>query len=270
MIGIRAAPSGFLRGQVRLQSIPLFVGQISSYHPISVPASALCKHALAIEDRRAAAQLQIKEQRAQEAAIQTYLNVMRDLLLDEGLKASEPGSSVRVVADAQTLATLRRLDGVRKRVVVQFLYESSLIQKDRPIVHLSTAPLEGIDLRRVTLRNINLAGAQLSDAELIDANLYKANLSHADLSEANLYKANLYKANLYKANLSEANLYKANLSGASLQNATLSDTSGITSEELEKQVVTLEDATMPNGQKYEEWLKSKGHAGEDGENTNSP
>ena len=188
-----------------------------------------------LEEQRASAQLQIEEQRRQEAALQTYLDVMRDLLLDEGLRASEPGSSVRAVASAQTSATLRRLDGVRKRVVVQFLYESSLIQKDRPIVHLSTAPLEGIDLRRVTLRNINLAGAQLSDGDLSDADLSKAFLS-----------------------------------GASLQNATLSDASGITSEELEQQVLTLEGATMPNGQKYEEWLKSEGRAGEDGENTSSP
>ena len=53
-----------------------------------------------LEEQRASAQLQIEEQRRQEAALQTYLDVMRDLLLDEGLRASEPGSSVRAVASA--------------------------------------------------------------------------------------------------------------------------------------------------------------------------
>jgi len=38
-----------------------------------------------------------------------------------------------------------------------------------------------------------------------------------------------------------------------------------TNEQLE-QAKSLEDATMPNGQKYEDWLKSKGRE-EDGENS---
>jgi uncharacterized protein YjbI with pentapeptide repeats len=63
--------------------------------------------------------------------------------------------------------------------------------------------------------------------------------------------------------LSGANLSDADLSGADLSSAT-----GVTNEELEQQAESngLEGATMPNGQKYEDWLKSKGH-GEDGENT---
>jgi len=52
------------------------------------------------------------------------------------------------------------------------------------------------------------------------------------------------------------------LSGANLNGANLS----ISNEELEQQAKSLEGATMPNDQKYEEWLKSKG-SGEDGENS---
>jgi hypothetical protein len=40
---------------------------------------------------------------------------------------------------------------------------------------------------------------------------------------------------------------------------------GVTNEEGEQQAESLEGATMPNGQKYEDWLRSKGR-GEDGEN----
>jgi hypothetical protein len=50
------------------------------------------------------------------------------------------------------------------------------------------------------------------------------------------------------------------ISGADLSNAI-----GVTNEQLEEQAWSLEGATMPGGQKYEDWLKSKGH-GEDGEN----
>jgi hypothetical protein len=50
-----------------------------------------------------------------------------------------------------------------------------------------------------------------------------------------------------------ANTVKADLSGADLSGAV-----GITSEELEQQTKFLEDATMPNGLSYKDWLKSKG------------
>jgi hypothetical protein len=39
----------------------------------------------------------------------------------------------------------------------------------------------------------------------------------------------------------------------------------ITNDELWQQIKSLNGATMPDGQKYEDWLKSKGR-GEDGEN----
>jgi hypothetical protein len=48
-----------------------------------------------------------------------------------------------------------------------------------------------------------------------------------------------------------------NLSGADLSYA-----EGITNEELEQQAASLEGATMPNGQRYQDWLKSKSRAEE--------
>jgi uncharacterized protein YjbI with pentapeptide repeats len=57
-----------------------------------------------------------------------------------------------------------------------------------------------------------------------------------------------------------ADLSNANLSGANLKGA------DVTEEQLD-QAKSLEGATMPNGQKYEEWLKDKEGRGEDGENS---
>jgi hypothetical protein len=39
-----------------------------------------------------------------------------------------------------------------------------------------------------------------------------------------------------------------------------------TSEELEQQAGSLEGATMPNGQKYEDWIEERGGRGEDAAN----
>ena len=59
------------------------------------------------------------------------------------------------------------------------------------------------------------------------------------------------------ADLSRAVLDNANLSNAVLDNANLGGADGITNEELEQQAVSLEGADMPNGQKYEDWLKDR-------------
>ena len=75
----------------------------------------------------------------------------------------------------------------------------------------------------------------------------------------NKHGAHLKNADLSGANLEGANLSNAYLSGANLKGAK------VTNEQLD-QAFTLEGATMPDGQKYEDWLKSKGR-GEDGENS---
>jgi uncharacterized protein YjbI with pentapeptide repeats len=291
-----------------------------------------------MERQRAKVEREIEEQRAQDEALQSYLDQMSGLLLEKDLRASEQSSEVRTLARARTLTVLQRLeDPDRKTTVILFLVEADLLRRVEgraPIVGLSQLPvvseegqgsldqggwkrrgaaLGGVDLSGVTLRgaelrsaklqSANLAVADLRDADLFfadlrDANLYNSLLDGADLARADLRGANLRlshpaEANLAYATLSGANLTYATLSGAylssanlrgadlryadlrgailigadlsnvdlrdaELQGATLSDARGITSEELEKQAKTLEGATMPNGQKYEDWLKSKG------------
>jgi hypothetical protein len=78
-----------------------------------------------------------------------------------------------------------------------------------------------------------------------------------DLGDAQTY------ATVPVLDLSRADLTYADLSGANLSHAT-----GKTGEQLDGQASSLEGVIMPNGQKYEEWLKSEGR-GEDGENSGS-
>jgi uncharacterized protein YjbI with pentapeptide repeats len=57
---------------------------------------------------------------------------------------------------------------------------------------------------------------------------------------------------LRQAQFCDAWLHAVNLSGADLEGA-----KGITSEELDQQAYSLAGATMPDSQKYEDWLKDK-------------
>ena len=218
-------------------------------------------HQNKLEDQRAKNERQIEEQRAQDAALQAYLDQMSQLMLGGNLRDSEEDSEVRTLARARTRTVLARLDGQRKGRVVQFLYEASLIVREHPVVSLSEVRLRGADLSHLDLSGADLSGADLSSADLNDADLSGANLREtylnranlsetdcidADLSGADLSDADLSGAFLRDANLRETYLVETDLSDTDLSGANLRDARGVTDKQL-LQAKTLEDTTMPDG-----------------------
>jgi hypothetical protein len=194
-----------------------------------------------IAQERAETDRQIADQHGQDDILQLYLDQIGQLLLDRDrplrqskfvVSGDTEGNEMNALARARTLTVLPRLDGDRKARVVQFLMEAGLLRKEELVVSLYGSDLSGA----------NLSGACLIGAHLVEADLRKADLSRAVLSRAKLHRSDLREADL---------------SGAK----------GWTEEQL-AEAKFLNGATMPNGQKYEEWLKSKG-SGEDGENPDS-
>ena len=59
-----------------------------------------------IEDQRANAERELAQQRAQDEALQAYLDQMGNLLLEKDLRASEEDSEVRTLSRARTLTVL--------------------------------------------------------------------------------------------------------------------------------------------------------------------
>ncbi len=180
----------------------------------------------AVAERQTEEDRRIADERAQEEALQAYLEQMSTLLLDNGLRTSDPESEVRDVARAWTLTFLLRLKGERKGIPLRFLYESELIPKAKPLVllgkaDLSEADLEFANLVRAGLEEVNLRGANLHGANLAEANVRRVNLHGANLHEANLYGADLRSADLRETNLELANLREANLRLANLRAANL-------------------------------------------------
>ncbi len=177
-----------------------------------------------------------------EDALQAYIDSMSELLLHEKLRMSGDDDEVRKIARVRTLTVLPRLDATRKRSVLQFLYESGLIEEGKKIVDLG-----GTDLRGAHLSAAILVAADLRGADFRGADLRKAVLSRAYLREANFGRANLSGAILSRADLSEVNFGEANLSGAILSPPILSakDT-----EERLKVAKSLKGAMMPDGTKH--------------------
>src|SRR5215472_10198100 len=82
----------------------------------------------------------------QEAALQGYINEMSELLLEKDLRKSDADAEVRTIARVRTLTVLPRLDGRRKRSVLQFLHEAGLIIKDQAVIDLHGADFEKAEL----------------------------------------------------------------------------------------------------------------------------
>ena len=168
------------------------------------------------EDQRAASQREIARDASREETLRAYLAQMSDLILDRKLRRSRPGSNVQAVARTATVTALRRVDGERQGLVVQFLNDAHLLVPKKPKVNLRL-----VNLRSVDLRGADLEGADLIEADLEGAFLQRADLNDAFLAVANLREAHLRSAFLERADLRFSSLQRANLQGAFLQRAKL-------------------------------------------------
>jgi uncharacterized protein YjbI with pentapeptide repeats len=168
--------------------------------------------------------------------MQAYLDNMSTLLIDEHgtqLRKLDPDAEVLDLLQARTETVFAILDRQRQVSIVQFLARAQLILKDSPIVTLERVNLEGVDLTGLNLSNTSFEATSLAHAELPEANLKGANFTGADLFDANLTGAKLKGAVFTDARLAEAM---------------------VTAEQLHT-AHSLENALMPDGQVYEDWLK---------------
>jgi hypothetical protein len=196
-------------------------------------------------------QQEIENLRAERAALETYIEDVGTLLLEKDLRTADEDDDVRLLARARTLAVLDGVSGARKVRVLEFLYETKLIQSSSqgklPVISLKFADLRET---RLVKRSI-LSGTDLDRAELSNAKLDNAKLINAKLPRADLTDADLTDADLTAADLSGADLPGADLSGADLSNA-----KGVSCWQTQS-AESLDNATMPNGLKYADWLKEK-------------
>jgi hypothetical protein len=117
---------------------------------------------------------QAEEERAEATEVQTYIDQMTQHLIENNLRQSKEGSEPRIAARAQTLTVLEELEPNRKTQVLRFLIAAELVQRidhKEPVVSLSQANLQGVELHGANLQGADLASADLSEAVLIDADL---------------------------------------------------------------------------------------------------
>lgn len=162
----------------------------------------------------------VANHRAQGEALQSYLDRMSNLMIEQKFGWKPEDSVLRRVAQARTIETLLVLDKDHKRLPLKLLYELGLIDRCNHPITLTNASLDRADLSELALSNAYLRGVDLRATDLSGANLSGSDLSGADLTNADLSGTDLSGANLfpyderYPAKLSMHNL-KDNATGSS-------------------------------------------------------
>lgn len=167
-------------------------------------------------EKQAETDRQLADDRFKEEALQSYLDRMTELLLEKELSKTERSSEADTVARARTLTILRSVDGARKGLLINFLYEAGLIQDD-PIIHLDAADLRFSILRDAMLNSINLEDAILSQSNFSYASLTRARLARAKFRQSRLDGVILTESDLTETDFSQSRLIGADLSGAIIE-----------------------------------------------------
>ena len=115
---------------------------------------------------------ELEEQRANQAALLKFFE-LGGQLLREPLEADYLGPILR----AQTLTILEALEPVHKRIILEFLYESSLLSPEKPGLSLHGANLERANLAEANLKEVDLSGAFLQE-------ITKESLTQSQINEA--------------------------------------------------------------------------------------
>jgi uncharacterized protein YjbI with pentapeptide repeats len=213
------------------------------------------------EDRRAALDRAIAEDRAREDTLRAYLQQMSDLITKQGLRSEESrgtaNDDVGTLARTLTLTVLRRLDSDRKALVLQFLLEARLITAKREFTpggrdqaftpggraRVLIGPsggaeprvaLYGADLRGVVLRTLPLVSSittrstgQVTVAAALDGtDLRQADFRGADLTGVSLAHTDLRNADFRSAYLNGTSFRSSCLSGARFGRASVSRPGG--------------------------------------------
>jgi len=175
-----------------------------------------------------------EEERSRNETLNSFFNVITDLLQNHDL-AGQPNVQTRAMAKTRINMTLSQLDGDRKGQVLQFLYESDLIDTNPKLrllganfndsmldqIVLGNSEIRGAYFKNASIQNANLNGIILNSSNLEKANLSGSLVENADFGYTNLRKCRLKNMDLTSVDFVGANLTKANLKGSTITQAQL-------------------------------------------------
>jgi uncharacterized protein YjbI with pentapeptide repeats len=165
-----------------------------------------------------------EEERSRNESLNSFFNIITDLLKNHDLSGS-PSNQTKAMARTRINMTLSQLDGGRKGQLLQFLYESDLIDNS-PKLKLLGANFNAAILDQIVLGGSEIRGAFFKNASIKEANLNEiilnsSNLENANLSGSLVEKSDFAYSNLKNSKMKNMDLTTVDFEGADLTNADL-------------------------------------------------
>jgi len=166
----------------------------------------------------------IEDEKFRDVTLDSFMKVMTELIIQHDL-AGDPSAKSIAIAKARISIALDQLDGARKGQILQFLYESDLID-NKPKFKLRGANFNYAILDRIILVEAEVRGAYFENTSLRDSNLNGSSFNscsfkNADLSNSKIEETDLGYTDLTNAKLRNMDLTTIDFEGANLTNADL-------------------------------------------------
>jgi uncharacterized protein YjbI with pentapeptide repeats len=165
-----------------------------------------------------------EKEKSRNESLNSFFNVITDLQQKNDLSGN-PSNQAKAMAKTRINMTLSQLDGARKGQVLQFLYESDLIDVS-PKLKLLGANFNEAILDQIVLGGSEIRGAFFKNTSIKDANLNgiifnSCNLENANLSGSLVVNSNFAYTNLRNSKMKNMDLTTVEFEGADLTKADL-------------------------------------------------
>lgn len=174
------------------------------------------------------------EERSQNDTLDAFIKIMTELIIKNSLTKKDSSIETRIIARTRINLAFGSLNAERKGQVLQFLFESGLIDI-KPKINLNgsnikNAILDGIVLSRVEIRGAYMNNSSIKDSNLNESTFTSCDFTNADLSGSLTNNLDLSYTNLTGAKLKNMDLTSINFEGADLTNADLRESNILQSQ----------------------------------------
>jgi len=160
-------------------------------------------------------------------AYDSFVDGITNLIKDHGLSSSSPTAETRALALNKLNSALDEVDELIKGQIIQFLYQSNLIDSNPKLILLganfSPVILDGIILVDSEIKGAYFQNSSIKEAKLNNACFDSCHFENSDLSNSHVVKTDFSYSNLKGCKLCGMDLTSVNFEGANLSNADLRD-----------------------------------------------
>ncbi|SHH92678.1 Pentapeptide repeat-containing protein [Flavobacterium sp. CF108] len=172
----------------------------------------------------------------QNETLDSYFRVISDLIIKSNLLDIHLNKESKIIARTRTIVAIENLNDERKGQVLQFLYESKLIDKD--IIELIGANFRTSEVSGIVLKDTIIKGVYFCNSKFIrsylDRSVFTAcDFTNTDFTDSSMQNTDLSYTKLIRCKLVNIDLTTVDFEGADLTDADLTN-SVILKSQLEK------------------------------------